>query len=66
MKEGDYLMGVELLKDIKEELKELRVLYQTLVEKFLPITDPTKEEQKAIEEHDEIVDEKTLMTTLEQ
>ena len=58
-------MSVELLKDIKEELRELRVLYQSLVEKFLPTEEPTEEERKAIADPDELIDEKTLMDTLE-
>ena len=57
-------MSVELLRDIKEELKELRVLYKSLVEKVIPVEEPTEEERKAIEETDELVDEKTLMDHL--
>jgi len=57
-------MSVKVLKDIREELKELRILYKQLVDKLVPIEEPTKEERKAIEEKDEIADEKELMTTL--
>lgn len=57
-------MSVEVLKDIKQELKELRLLYKQLVEKLIPTEEPTIEEKKAIEEKDEIVDEKELMKAL--
>lgn len=57
-------MSVEVLKDIKQELKELRLLYKQLVEKLIPTEEPTIEEKKAIEEKDEVVDEKELMKAL--
>lgn len=55
------LMEVELLKDIREELRELRLLYKELVEKLISVEEPTKEKREAIEEKDEIVNEKELM-----
>lgn len=57
-------MSVEVLKDIREELKELRLLYKELVEKLIPVERPTKEEREAIQEKDEIADEKELMKAL--
>ena len=57
-------MSVEVLKDIREELKELRLLYKELVEKLIPVEEPTEEEKKAIREKDEIASEKELMKTL--
>jgi len=54
-------MSVEILKDIREELKELRLLYKELVEKLIPVEEPTEEERKAIKEKDEIANEKELM-----
>jgi hypothetical protein len=42
-------MSVEVLKDIRKELKELRLLYKELVEKLIPTEQPTPEERKAIE-----------------
>ena len=57
-------MDIEVLRDIREELKELRLLYKELVEKLIPIEEPSEEERKAIEEDDEIADEKKLMKTL--
>lgn len=57
-------MSVEVLKDIREELKELRVLYKELVEKLMPVEEPTSEEKKAIAEKDEIADEREMMKAL--
>lgn len=57
-------MSVEVLKDIKQELKELRLLYKQLVEKLIPTEEPTEEEIKAIKEKDEIIGEKELMEAL--
>ncbi len=57
-------VSVEVLKDIREELKELRVLYKELVEKLIPVEEPTSEEKKAIAEKDEIADEREMMKAL--
>jgi len=54
-------MDLEVLKDIREELKELRLLYKGLIERLIPIEEPSEEERKAIEEKDEIAEEKELM-----
>ena len=56
-------MSVEVLKDIRKELKELRLLYKELVEKLIPTEQPTPEERKAIEEKDQ-ANEKELTKTL--
>jgi len=57
-------MNIEVLKDIREELKELRFLYKELVEKLIPVEEPTKEEREAIEGKDQIANEKELMKAL--
>jgi len=57
-------MEVQVLKDIRDELKELRLLYKELIEKLIPVERPTKEEREAIQEKDEIADEKELMKAL--
>jgi len=57
-------MSIEVLKDIREELKELRLLYKELVEKLILVEEPTREERRAIEEKDELVNEKELMKAL--
>jgi hypothetical protein len=58
------IMSVEVLKDIRKELKELRLLYKELVEKLIPTEQPTPAERKAIQEKDETANEKELMKTL--
>ena len=57
-------MDVEVLEDIREELKELRLLYKELVEKLIPLEEPTGEERKAIRERNEVASEKELMKAL--
>ena len=59
------IVGTNVPKDIREELKELKLLYKELVEKLIPIEEPTKAEKKAIEEEDETANEKELMTALD-
>lgn len=57
-------MSTRVLEDIREELKEIKLLYKEIVEKLVPIEEPTKEEKKAIKEKDEIANEEELMKTL--
>jgi len=54
----------EELKEIKDELRELRLLYKQLAEKIIPVVPPTKDEKQAIEEKDEVVSEEALMKAL--
>jgi len=57
-------MSTKVLEDIREELQEIKLLYKELVDKLIPIQEPTREEKKAIAEKDEIADEEELMKTL--
>lgn len=57
-------MSTKVLEDIREELKEIILLYKELVEKLISTEEPTKEEKKAIREKDEIANEEELMKTL--
>jgi len=57
-------VSTRVLEDIREELKEIKLLYKELVEKLIPVEEPTKEEKKAIREKDEIASEEELMKTL--
>jgi len=57
-------LDTEVLKEIRDDLKEIRLLYKGLVEKLIPVEEPTEEEKKAIEEKDEIADEEELMEAL--
>jgi len=58
-------MSLEVLEEIRKELRELRLLYKELAEKLIPVEKPTPEEQKAIEEKDEIAGEDELMKVLD-
>jgi len=58
------VVDVEVFKDIKEELRELRLLYKELVEKLMPVEEPSEDEREAIEEKNEIAGEKELMKAL--
>lgn len=57
-------MEQEILEEIRTELRELRLLYKGLIEKIVPVEEPTLEEKKAIEEKDELADERELMKAL--
>jgi hypothetical protein len=48
---------VELLQEIRDELKELRLLYKSLVDKLVPGEEPLEDEKEAIESSDELVGE---------
>ena len=54
----------EILSQIRDELKELRLLYKELVEKLIPEEEPEPDERKAIEENDELVSEEELFQAL--
>ena len=54
----------EGLDDIREEVRELRVIYKELIDRLVPVEKPTKEEQKAIEERDDAASERELMKAL--
>ncbi len=54
-------MSAKVLEEIREELQEIKLLYKELVDKLIPVEEAAKEEAKAIEEKDEIADEKELI-----
>ena len=54
----------EILSQIRDELKELRLLYKELVEKLIPEEEPEPDERKAIDEDDELVSEEELFQAL--
>ena len=55
---------LEILSEIRNELKELRLLYRELVDRLIPIEEPEADERRAIEEGDEIVSEEDLLRAL--
>ena len=55
---------LEILSEIRNELKELRLLYRELVDRLIPVEEPEADERRAIEEEDEIVSEDELLRVL--
>ena len=54
----------ELLQEIRDELKELRLLYRSLVDKLVPGEEPLEDEIEAIESSDELVGEDEVFRVL--
>ncbi|MEM2089457.1 MAG: hypothetical protein QXF52_12480 [Thermoproteota archaeon] len=60
------MSGVEAsLKEIREELREIRLLYKELVERLIPVEEPLSDEKEAIESGDETVSEEELLKALD-
>jgi archaellum component FlaC len=57
-------LSTKVLEEIREELQEIKLLYKELVDKLIPVEEATREENRAIEEKDEVAGEKELMQTL--
>ncbi len=55
---------LEILSEIRNELKELRLLYRELVDRLIPVEEPEADERRAIEEEDEVVGEDELFRVL--
>ena len=55
---------LEILGELRNELKELRLLYRELVDRLIPVEEPEVDEQRAIEEEDEVVSEEDLLRVL--
>lgn len=53
-----------LLEEIREELREIKLLYRELVDRLVPVEEPLEDEKEAIESSDKIVNEKELMEVL--
>ena len=54
----------EILSEIRDELKELRLLYRELVDRLIPVEEPEADERRAIEEEDEVVSKDELFRVL--
>jgi hypothetical protein len=52
------------LKEVRDELKELRMLYKQMLDRVLPVREPTREERKAIGSRDELANERELLKAL--
>jgi hypothetical protein len=57
-------MEAQVLEEIRDELKELRMLYEELVGCLVAEDTPTPEEKEAIESDDELADEDELWKAL--
>jgi len=53
-----------LLREIRDELGEIKLLYRGLVEKLIPVEEPLSDEKEAIEGGDEVAGEEELMEAL--
>jgi len=51
--------------EIKKELKEIRLLYNELIERLIPVEEPLSDEKEAIESSDETVGEEELLKALD-
>ena len=54
----------QTLNEIREEVRELRLLYKELVNKLVPVEEATKEEKRAIKEADDVASEEGLTKAL--
>jgi len=54
----------QALYEIKEEVRELRVLYKELIGRLIPVEKPTPREKKAITRRDGVASERELMEAL--
>jgi hypothetical protein len=54
----------QTLHEIKEGVRELRVLYKELVDRLIPVDKPTRVEKRAIKERDGVATEGELMGAL--
>lgn len=52
------------LKDVQDEVRELRMLYKQMLDRLVSTEVPTKEERKAITERGEIAEERELLKAL--
>jgi archaellum component FlaC len=57
-------LSTKVLEEIREELQEIKHLYKELVDKLIAVEEATQKEKKAIDETDEVADEKILLQTL--
>ena len=57
-------MEIQVLEEIKDELRQLRMLYEELLYRLVPEDTPTPEELEAIQSDDELLDEDELWKAL--
>jgi superfamily I DNA and/or RNA helicase len=58
-------MSTKELKIIRDEIRELRMLYKNLIDKTIPLEEPTQSDKSAIKKKEKIIEEDSLMKTLD-
>jgi len=58
-------MSTKELRAIRNEIKELRILYKNLVERVIPLEEPTTDDKRAIRKKERIVKEDNLLRVLD-
>ena len=58
-------MSTKELRAIRNEIKELRILYKNLIEKVIPIEEPTADDKRAIKKKERVVEEDDLIRALD-
>jgi hypothetical protein len=58
-------MSTKELKMIRDEIKELRLLYKNLIDKVIPFEEPTANDKSSIKKKEKIVKESSLMKALD-
>jgi len=58
-------MSTKELRAIRNEIKELRILYKNLVERVIPVEEPTIDDKRVIKKKERIVGEDDLIRALD-
>jgi hypothetical protein len=58
-------MSTKEFKIIRDEIKELRLLYKNLIDKVIPLEEPTLSDKSSIKKKESIVKESSLMNALD-
>lgn len=58
-------MSTKEFKIIRNEIKELRMLYKNLIDKIVPLEEPTASDKSAIKKKEKLVNESSLLKTLD-
>jgi len=58
-------MSTKELRAIRNEIKELRMLYKNLIERVIPMEEPTADDKRVIKKKERIVGEDDLIRALD-
>lgn len=58
-------MSTKELRAIRNEIKELRILYKNLIDKVIPLEEPTNDDKRVIKKKEGIVKEDELIRALD-